>query len=164
MRRWRAGSIALGLMAAACQRVPRPLVAGVDACDFCRMTVSDTRFGGEIQSRTGRLYAFDAVECLASFHLDADARGDVRAAWVSDFETGRLVPVDSATFVQDGRVHSPMGRQLVAFAPEQTAGLVERYGGRVIRWPEVREALREQHLAPGAADRDSAPAVPIRRP
>ena len=123
------------------------------------MTVSDTRFGGEIQSRTGRLHTFDAVECLASFHLDAASRGDVRQAWVSDFESTRLVPVDSAIFVQDGRVHSPMGRNLVAFAPEASGNVLERYGGRLLSWTEVLESLRQKHLAPGAPATDTAPGV-----
>lgn len=135
----------------ACQRTPRPLVAGADACDFCRMTVSDTRYGGEIESRTGRLHTFDAVECLASFHLDAAERGDVKRAWVSDFETGRLVPVDSAVFLRDGRLKSPMGRGLVAFAPEHASRLTSLYGGEKIGWQDVREMLRRRGLTPGAA-------------
>ena len=141
----------MALLVTACERAPRPLVAGVDACDFCRMTVSDTRFGGEIQSRTGRLHTFDAVECLASFHLDAADRGEVKAAWVSDFETGRLVPVDSAVFLQDSRLKSPMGRNLVAFAPEHAFRLTSSYGGRAITWDDVRVLLRRRSLEPGAS-------------
>jgi copper chaperone NosL len=144
------------LLLASCQRAPRPLVAGVDACDYCRMTVSDTRFGGEIQSRTGKISTFDAVECLASFHIAATDRDDVRAAWVSDFESGRLVPVDSAVFLRDGRVNSPMGRSLVAFGPEHATGLEERYGGRTLTWNEILELLRAQGLQPGATSRDTA--------
>jgi copper chaperone NosL len=144
------------LTAVGCQRAPRPIVAGVDACDYCRMTVSDTRFGGEIQSRTGKIHTFDAVECLASFHLAASDRDDVRAAWVSDFEGGRLVPADSAVFLRDGRVNSPMGRSLVAFGPEHRAGVEERYGGRVMSWSEVRELMRTQRLEPGAPPRDTS--------
>ena len=139
------------LFAMGCQRVPRPLVAGVDTCDFCRMTVSDTRFGGEIQSKTGKIHAFDAIECLASFHLAATDRDDVRGAWVSDFESGRLVPVDSAVFLRDGRVNSPMGRSLVAFAPENKSGLEGRYGGVTLAWNDVRESLRSRGLTPGAS-------------
>ena len=119
------------------------------------MTVSDTRFGGEIQSRTGKIHAFDAVECLASFHIAATDRDDVRAAWVSDFESGRLVPVDSAVFLRDGRVNSPMGRSLVAFGPEHRTGIEARYGGHELSWNEVRELLRTQGLQPGATPRDT---------
>ena len=138
------------LLTTSCQRAPRPLVAGVDSCDFCRMTVSDTRFGGEIQSKTGKIHAFDAIECLASFHLDATEQDDVRGAWVSDFESGRLVPVDSAVFLREGRVNSPMGRALVAFGPEHNAGLEDRYGGHVLSWNEVRELLRTNRMERGA--------------
>lgn len=115
------------------------------------MTVSDTRFGGEIQSKTGKIHAFDAIECLASFHLAAAERGDVRGAWVSDFETGRLVPVDSATYLRNGRVNSPMGRSLVAFAPEHASGVQQRYDGQLLNWNEVRELLRTNQMEPGAA-------------
>jgi copper chaperone NosL len=148
--------VLLGLVALGCQRAPRPLVAGVDACDFCRMTVSDTRFGGEIQSKTGKIHAFDAVECLASFHLAAADRDEAGAAWVSDFESGRLVPVDSAVFLRDGRINSPMGRSLVAFGPEHRAGIQSRYGGHPMTWSEVRESLRRRGLEPGATPRDTS--------
>jgi copper chaperone NosL len=146
------------VVALACQRAPRPLVAGTDACDYCRMTVTDTRFGGELQSRTGRIHTFDAVECLASFYLDAASRDDIRAAWVSDFETGRLVPVDSAITLQEGSIASPMGRSLVAFAPEAAELAVQKYGGRALRWPEVLEVLRVRGLEPGATQRDTVKA------
>ena len=148
MRRLLAG-LAL-LLLAGCQRAPRPLVAGVDSCDFCRMTLSDTRFGGEIQSKTGKIHAFDAIECLSSFHLAATDRDDVRGAWVSDFESGRLVPVDSAVFLRGGKVNSPMGRSLVAFAPEHANELERRYGGQRLTWNDVRELLRTNRLERGA--------------
>ena len=133
----------------ACQRAPRPLIAGTDACDFCRMTVSDTRFGGEIESKTGRIHTFDSLECLASFYMDASSRGDVRGAWVTDFESGRFLIADSAVFIVDGRVNSPMGRSLIALAPtpdESRSG----YGGKVLRWTDVVELMRAKAMQPGA--------------
>lgn len=134
-----------------CQRGPRPLVAGTDACEFCRMTVSDVRFGAEIVSRTGRVHTFDAIECLASFHLNAEARDDVRGVYVTDFESGRLLPADSAVFVRGGSLRSPMGRSLAAFAPGTSeAALIQRYGGSVLRWNEVLEETRHEQVRPGA--------------
>lgn len=142
-----------------CQRVPRPLEAGVDACEFCRMTISDVRFGGEIQSRAGRLHAFDSAECLASYYLDAESRNDVRAAWVSDFDSGRLVPVDSAVFLEDSRISSPMGRRLVAFAPG-AVDIEQRLGGRIRTWSDVLTSFRGHGLQPGAQAHDTAPPSP----
>lgn len=144
-------ALALGLAFAACQRGPRPLMAGTDACEFCRMTVSDVRFGAELVSRTGRVHTFDAVECLASFYLDAEARDDVRGVFVSDFESGRLLPADSALFLRGGSLRSPMGRSLAAFAPDiGGAAIVRRYGGTVIRWADVLQEMKNEQLRPGA--------------
>src|SRR5574341_740280 len=106
----RAAFAVLALTLSACGRAPRPLVAGSDACDYCRMGVVDVRFGGELQGKNGRLYAFDAIECLASFYLDAADRDDVRSLWVADYATSKLIAVDSAVFVRATGVHSPMGR------------------------------------------------------
>jgi copper chaperone NosL len=139
------------LATTACQRGPRPLVAGTDACDFCRMTISDVRFGAELMSRTGRVHTFDAIECLASFYLDAEARDDVRSVWVADFESGRLVTADSAVFLQGGSLRSPMGRSLVAFAAgSDTQALVRQFGGSILSWSSLLAQLRQERLGPGA--------------
>lgn len=156
MRAARAGRLAgalaaLPLLLAACSGAPRPLVAGTDACDFCRMSVSDVRFGAELQGRTGKLHTFDSIECLASFYLDAEARGDVRGAWVTDFERGGFVAADSATYLEGSTLRSPMGRSLVAFAPGASpVELQARYGGRAVDWPAVLDRMRAERLAPGA--------------
>lgn len=140
------------LVIAGCTKAPRPLVAGTDTCDFCRMTISDIRFGAELQSRTGKIHTFDAIECLASFYLDATDRDDVLGAWVTDFDGGRMVPVDSAYFLEGGRIRSPMGRSLVAFAATADPdALVREHGGTVLRWRDVVERLRAERLAPGAS-------------
>ena len=139
------------LCATACQRGARPLVAGTDACDFCRMTISDVRFGAELMSRTGRIHTFDAIECPASFYLDAEARDDVGGVWVADFESGRLITADSAVFLQGGSLRSPMGRSLVAFAPGSDAqALVRQYGGSVLSWSDLLARARQERLTPGA--------------
>jgi copper chaperone NosL len=133
----------------ACQSGPRDVVAGTDACDFCRMTIADTRFAGELASRAGRLHVFDSIECLASFYLDAQARDDVRAVWVADFRTSALLPVDSVVFLRDSRIASPMGRSLIAFAATAAErALVAEYGGTPLRWPALLDLVRNDH-APG---------------
>ena len=140
----------LTLAAVACQRAPRPLIAGTDACDFCRMTVSDTRFGGEIESKTGRIHTFDSLECLASFYVDASARGDARGVWVTDFASGNYLSADSAMYIVDGRVGSPMGRSLIALAPDTPGEARATYGGRVIAWADLLDLMRTKSMQPGA--------------
>ncbi|MGH7695166.1 MAG: nitrous oxide reductase family maturation protein NosD [Gemmatimonadaceae bacterium] len=135
----------------ACNNAPRALVAGRDACDYCRMGVSDVRFGGELQVQSGRIYTFDSIECLASFYLDAADRDDVRGVWVADYSTSKLVTVDSALFVQAEDVHSPMGRSLIALASSVGPAQMARYGTTTMRWPEVVAFVRSQQVIPVVA-------------
>lgn len=156
---WPAVGFIVAAMLAACGGGIRPLVAGTDACEYCRMTVSDVRFGAEAVSRTGRVYTFDSIECAASWLASAPQGGAPRGVWVADYSTGALIPADSALFVKDGSLRSPMGRALAAFDGSiGRAALVERYGGDVIGWTDVVAFMRAQGL-PGAAARQSAPAA-----
>jgi nitrous oxidase accessory protein len=144
------------LVIGACQRAPRPLVAGTDACAYCRMGISDVRFGGELQSGSGRLFTFDAIECLASFFIAARERDDIRAVWVADYESSTLVPVDSAVFLRLRGVQSPMGHALAAF-DVRNAGTVRlaQYGSDIMRWSDVVALMQSQQVRPvGTAQSD----------
>ena len=57
---------ALALLAA-CTEPPRALVAGRDACAYCRMTIDDPRFGALVRTAKGRLQTFDSIECAAAY-------------------------------------------------------------------------------------------------
>jgi copper chaperone NosL len=117
---------------------PRPIVLGEDSCAFCRMAITDARYGGELRTSTGRVHTFDAVECLAGFVAAAGDSARFDGVWVSDFEGGPMLDAQAAVYLQGGSLHSPMGRQLTAFAPTRdTRELVERFGGTVLRWHDV---------------------------
>lgn len=131
----------LVLVVAACSARPRPLVAGEDACDFCRMVVSDPRFGGQVITQEGRLRTFDSVECLAGYiaAMGADT-ASLRGVWVADYATTAMIPVAEAQFLRGGTLHSPMGEGLAAFAATAPATeLVREYAGSVVSWREVQE-------------------------
>lgn len=138
------------LVLLACSKgAPTPLVAGQDACEFCRMAITDVRFGGEVVLTTGRHYTFDSIECLASFLAAERDPSRVSGVWVSDYGQGRLVDAASAVFVRGGTVNSPMGRALVAFAGLDTTTIRAQYGGTLMDWEAVRATIR----VPGPAER-----------
>ena len=126
-----------------CNSGPRPLVAGQDGCDFCRMMIADTRFGGELVTRTGRVHTFDSIECLASYVSTAGDTTGVRGIWVADFASKRLVPAQSARYLLGGKMHAPMGRDIASFAPTATAeALRQTYQGEIITWQDVLALVR----------------------
>jgi nitrous oxidase accessory protein len=152
--RWALAGLVVALQA--CSAAPRPLVAGGDACDYCRMSVSDVRFGGELQVKNGRLYTFDSIECLASFYLGAAGRDDVRGVWVADYSASKLIAVDSAVFVQASLVQSPMGRSLIALAAPTSVTQLAQYGGRTMIWLDVVQFVRSQQVVPITASHEHA--------
>jgi len=131
--------LALALFAAACSgRGPEPIVLNADQCDYCRMTISDARFGGEAVLATGRVKKFDSAECLMDWvrATPADGRG---ALFVIDMQhPGTFVPAASAGFLKGSTIKSPMGQSLAAFADttraEQQRTLL---GGRVRTWAQL---------------------------
>ncbi len=130
---------ALVALIAACRaREPEPIALNEDQCSYCRMTISDARFGGEAVLPTGRVKKFDSAECLLSWvrATPADQRGDL---YVIDLQhPGTFVPAATAGFLKDAILKSPMGGSVLGFASaaraeEQRAML----GGRVMSWAEL---------------------------
>lgn len=132
---------------AACADGPRPLAYGHEPCAFCRMTITDVRYGAQLITTKGKVYPFDSIECMASFHqtLPPD---QVKGAYVVDFEhEGAWIPAAEARYVQSDRLPSPMGRNLTAFAPGHAPEhLRATYGGAVLTWDEVRQHLQTHPL------------------
>ena len=50
-----------------CNVKPEVIVVGKDQCCFCKMTVSDPKFGAEIVTVKGRNYKFDDMHCVLAF-------------------------------------------------------------------------------------------------
>lgn len=140
-----------------CSSGPRPLLAGQDGCDFCRMMIADTRFGGELVTRTGRVHTFDSIECLASYVSTADDTTGMRGIWVADYASKRLVPAATARYLLGGKMHSPMGRDIASFAPTVNAdALRQTYQGEVISWQAVLALVRARGAA-GASTPNEPP-------
>ncbi|HUF66015.1 MAG TPA: nitrous oxide reductase accessory protein NosL [Gemmatimonadaceae bacterium] len=114
---------ALAVSACATGEVHPIAYDGSESCEYCRMVITDRRFGAEIVTRSGRALKFDSIECLASFVNQGDSGTRPRSIWVTDYsQPGTLIPVETARFVQmsDGP-SSPMGMGLRAHAAASTA-------------------------------------------
>lgn len=145
-------ALAAFLLAAACgPRGPVPIAYDADTCDYCRMTISDPRFGAEIVTTKGRTLTFDSIECLADYVAANEARGVVGSVWVSDYaHPGTLVPAERARFLRArGPAGSPMGKGLLAVvADDDVTAIRARTGSEPLGWRDVVAiAAREGHGA-----------------
>lgn len=160
--------VALLPVLAACEPGPQPIAYGEDTCDRCVMGISDTRFGSEIVTNTGKIHRFDSVECLASFAMEMDP-ASIHSIWVTDFDQPEvLVRATEAVFLAGGELNSPMGMSLLAFASrEKSEPIRTTFGGDLIEWPELLErvsanaALHGEHTHRGT---DEAVVATTERP
>lgn len=133
--------LATALLFAGCSADPEPIVFGKDACEHCKMTIMDQKYGAEIVSHTGKVIKFDATECMVSFmkaspgYLDT-AKNTYLIINFSKPET--LIDAKTAYFLHDDQYKSPMGGNLAAFPSKDLAEnnrLSDK--GRVLSWKEL---------------------------
>jgi copper chaperone NosL len=112
-------------MVVACRPMrPDPIAYGTDACEYCRMMISDPRFGGEIITRKGRTIKFDGVDCLLSYYKGANAAADVASVWVLDARhAGEFIDAKTAWFIDLGDGKAAMGRGWAAIVNRSDASL-----------------------------------------
>lgn len=146
-------TLAVALAAtSACTRGPTPIRYGQENCDFCRMTINDPRFGTELVTARGKVYTFDSIECLASYYLTQDSATRTSASvWVTDFQhPGSFTLATSARYVFGAaRVRSPMGRGLLAFAPQANVTDAARtFQGTPMSWTQVLATIQREAASP----------------
>jgi copper chaperone NosL len=111
-----------------------------DACDHCRMTISDPKFAAQLVTRTGKIYRFDDPACLASFVASGPVpERDTLGIWLNDYAhpESRVSSTD-AVFVVSDQVRAPMNGGVAAFASrEEAAVLQSSIGGRLADWADI---------------------------
>jgi len=122
-----------------CQHDPSPLRLGQDHCDFCMMTVSDSRFGAEIITKKGRIYKFDDIHCLCgSMQANHPPKTDISAIYLVDFEKGGWLKAQQSALLESETFRTPMGGNIAAFADSLTRQqYLEQNKGRLISWNDI---------------------------
>ncbi|MGZ3753664.1 MAG: nitrous oxide reductase accessory protein NosL [Mucilaginibacter sp.] len=122
----------------ACNNTPEPVSYGKDACTHCKMTIMDKRFAAEIITARGKIFKFDAVECMVGFLKEKPeiAKNENSTFLVSDFShPGEFVDARQGFFLKDKLVSSPMGSNLAAFLSKKSAEtLVKDSAAKIYTW------------------------------
>lgn len=127
-----AGILLLAATAQACSAQPNPIAYGKDACDHCRMTISDQRFAAELVNKNGKAFKFDDIVCLRDY-LDAvgQTTADFSLVLVDDFANpGTLIDARQAHFYKLPTLKSPMRGDVGAFGKKPDDAYVrDQLGG-----------------------------------
>jgi copper chaperone NosL len=125
---------------ASCNSAPSPLVAGKDNCHYCKMTISDTRFGAEIITDKGKIIKFDDPKCVISFLRSHEGQSlSVHEIYFTDFSGGhQLIDSKNAIFLKTESLKAPMGGVFSCFSnPDSLKNVMAIYPGVITHWHEV---------------------------
>ena len=128
------------LFFSSCSSGPQELKPGTANCYFCKMTISDVRFGAEIVTKKGRVYKFDDSYCLLAYIKTKDLSPvDINNTYLTSF-TGdhRLLNSSEALLLQSNNLRGPMGGNLAACKEaDSLKKLQQQYHGTAVRWNEI---------------------------
>ena len=127
---------------AGCSPGPEALKIGKDNCDFCKMTISDNRYGAEIITRKGKVYKFDDSHCLLSFiRSKTTEKKDGDKVYLADFMSAHtLIKADDAFLLQSDFFSGPMNGNIAAFSnADSMKKIAGQYKGDVVTWKQLNQ-------------------------
>ncbi len=136
--------IALILVLSACNSKPVAIEYGVDGCHFCKMTIVDKVHAAEVVTQKGKVYKFDATECMINF-MDEFDTSTIKLYLSNNYtEPEALIDATTATFLISKNVPSPMGAFLSAFKNIDDAVKVQTAkGGTIYTWEELLKHYKD---------------------
>jgi copper chaperone NosL len=127
--------IALLFLFLSCNVSPKPIDYGSDGCFFCKMTIVDKLHAAEIVTKKGKVYKFDATECMVNFLNEFD-QSEIEFYLSNNYtDPGALIDATKATFLISENISSPMGAYLTAFKNKTDAEKAQsEKGGALYSW------------------------------
>lgn len=127
-----------------CKPGPEPIQYGFDGCHYCSMTIVDKQHASEFVTKKGKVYKFDASECMINFIRDID-RATVALYLVNDYNNpGVLVDAKQATYLISENIPSPMGAYLTAFNSREEAEFARKSNkGILLTWEELNQKFED---------------------
>lgn len=129
-------------MLMSCSPSPRPIDYAVEHCAFCKMTIVDRMYGSEAVTSKGKVYVFDAIECLIHFE-EKNNNSEYAYELVTHFGfPGVLENASASAYLVSPALPSPMGANLTAFKSlEDARAAAIKYGGEVYEWSTLRDVI-----------------------
>ncbi|MEO8446302.1 MAG: nitrous oxide reductase accessory protein NosL, partial [bacterium] len=89
-----------------------------DQCEHCKMTLTDKKYGALIFTKKGKSIKFDATECMLDYLKENKVDGkEVDKYFVVNLNSpGKMINAESAQYLANSSLQSPMGENISAFA------------------------------------------------
>lgn len=139
--------ILVTLATVSCDIKSQPISYGSDACHYCKMTIVDRQHAAQLVTAKGKIFNFDAVECLINYSPGLN-KDDIALKLCNHFsEPGELIPAEEAYYLISEAIPSPMGAFLTAFRTHDLAREArQEYGGDVYTWKELLNHWKDRYV------------------
>ncbi|MGD8306016.1 MAG: nitrous oxide reductase accessory protein NosL [Ignavibacteria bacterium] len=141
------GIVLLSILISYCGSDPEAIHYGQDECEFCRMLITDDKYGAELITDKGKIYKFDSMECMVEFSLVKNLIGDKNnRLLVTNFDSpGEFIEASNSFYVKNDQFRSPMGLNVTAFSNKETAeNFMTTNGGEYLSWLDVIELVKQR--------------------
>jgi len=113
---------------------------GEEVCSHCQMVIMDNRYGAELVTEKGKIYKFDAMECLINFKFDnPEIAKALNSEWTNVHDDPKsLFDASNCVYLRSPELPSPMGMYINAYKTLEAAEKVkESHGGVIYNWNEL---------------------------
>ena len=134
----------IALLLVACgSNGPEEIKLNSDHCDFCKMTISNGKFGAELITQKGRVYKFDDLLCMISYSK-ANTAVPYKSLYVGDYtKENKLIPAEKCLYIKGGTIKSPMGGNFAAFTSNKEQNeFQQKYNAVPMTWSEVYSSVK----------------------
>ena len=115
------------------------------AVQYCKMIIVDQRYACELVTEKGKVFKFDAVECLINFtHSRSIQNPDIHFQLVTSYDQpGKLIAAGNCQYLRSAQMPSPMGMFLTAFEKMDTAMKFQaRHDGKIYDWVLLNDQFK----------------------
>lgn len=118
-----------------CSVEPKPIQYGVDNCHYCNMTIVDDKHSAELVTAKGKVYKFDAIECMIR-NIHSDPNQEYKYLLIADYNSpGELIDAKQGYYLISENLPSPMGENLSGFSAKDVIDEHQSiYGGEIYSW------------------------------
>lgn len=127
---------------------PVPVNLDKDACEFCKMNISDAHFMAELVTKKGRVYKFDDISCMIKYAETLD-KNSVKSYYAGNIEkTNEFIDAASAWYIKHDNFKSPMGGNTAAFATKEAAtAQANKISAGIIDWNTLTQKLEKKEAS-----------------
>lgn len=110
--------ITLIVSASGCSTGPEPIKTGIDNCNFCKMTITDNRYGAEIVTTKGKVFKYDDSHCLFTGIADQSIDiKNIKNIYFTDFcSPHQLIKAEEGFYIKSTQLKAPMGGEIAVFS------------------------------------------------